>query len=116
LRKKLCINVSNDSDFERFMSLLSPHGAPFDIGGEGDPPPDRAVRVWVQIGFRANNIHVSHVRREPGEASVQIYTLPVPPSEPLHSKGMTQVVWSWADPQTDYGVCHALSWPTTGAD
>jgi hypothetical protein len=52
----------------------------------------------VQIGFRANNIHVSHVCREPGEASVQIHTLPIPPSEPLHSEGMPQVVWAWTDP------------------
>jgi hypothetical protein len=56
-------------------------------------------KLWrgIQIGLRARDIHMSHIRRKPRETGVQVGAFSIPLREPLDCECMPQVVRTRSD-------------------
>ena len=63
------------------------------------PISGKVHKLWgsAQISLSAKDVHVSHVGREPREASVEVHALPIPSAKPMNSEGMPEVIRTGAD-------------------
>ena len=57
-------------------------------------------KLWgrVQITFGTDDIDMAHICRQPGQASVEIYALGIPPTQTVNREGVAQVIRSRSDP------------------